>query len=352
MTRSLIHEWHRSELAVPYPQVAGARMIMGCPLWGEPYVPRFLRYNLPSILASRDALAAFGWELVLYVDPPTWSVLNPFLYQMHVPVSLRCIPQVIMEVLRQGGVTKYWLLAAIHNLLVHEAGRRGAGFHMLVADITYSDRYFEHLIELAEHYDGIAQNGLTISFGGAEPLLEGFRQPNGTLAVPARSLGQIGWDNLVGEWKSWGMDDIDDPRDEMPNSHFIHYRARDAVHIHSAHMSAVWMGAAKCQAAGTGLGGTIDSELPRYVGRDFYIPTAHDDMSYVALDDGRGEPTAHTTFDAFKSSLLQLIDHRQDFMDYFRTPCVVPALSDGRYPPNDVIEKRFGDLMAMIEDKG
>lgn len=349
MTQSLIHEWHRNELSITYPQIAGARLIMGCPLWGEPYVPRFLRYGLPSILASREALTAFGWELVLYVDPPTWSALMPFLYQMRVPVQLRCIPQTIMEVLRQGGVTKYWLLAAIHNLLVHEAGKRGAGFHMLVADITYSDRYFANLIELADHYGGVAQNGLTISFGGAEPLLEGFRHPNGTLAVPARALGQIGWENLVGEWKSWSMDEIEDPLAEMPNSHFIHWRARDSVRIHSAHMSAVWMSTAKCQAAGTGLGGTIDSELPRYVGQDFYIPAAHDDMSYVALDDGRGAPTARTSFNAFKSSLLQLIDRRQDFMEYFRTPCIVPALPLDGFPADDEVEQRFQRLMALME---
>jgi hypothetical protein len=156
---------------------------------------------------------------------------------------------------------------------------------------------------------------------------------------------------MVGEWKSWTMDGIEDPVLEMPNSHFIHWRGPDSVRIHSAHMSPVWMSPARCSAVTAVVGGTLDSELPRYVGRDFHIPVAADEMTYVALDESRSTATARTSFGAFKSSLLQLIAYRQDFLDIFRTPSWVPALPVDGFPADDEVERRFQRLMALIEQQ-
>ncbi len=348
MTETLIKEWHAAELRMQYPQIGFPRLIMGTPIWGEAYVRRFLDWNLPSILSSREALESFGWELIIYTDAATVQILAEGL-QGRVQGQVRVLPQEIMEVMHRGDVAKYWLLAAIHNLLVIEAGRRGAGFHMLVADIAYSQGFFAKLIELGRRYDGIVQQAQTISFNDARPLLEGFRRPDGILAVPARQLGQIGWDHMVGEGKSWTMDGIEDPTLEMPNSHFIHWRGRDSVRIHSAHMSPLWMSPARCATVTPEVGGTLDSELPRYVGRDFYIPSVADDMTYVALDESRSQPTPRTSFEAFKTSLLQLIAYRQDFMEYFRAPCWVPALPIDGFPTDDEVEERFQRLMALID---
>lgn len=347
MTKNVIDAWHANELTRQYPELGFPRMIMGMPVWGPAYVRRFLDWNLPSILSSKAELDAFGWEMIIYTDQATSTMLAEAL-KGRVQGQVRILPPDVMEVMNTGGVAKYWLLAALHNLLVIESGRRGAGFHMLVADIVYSQGYHAKLIELTRRHDGIIQQAQTISFKDAKPLLDHYRYDD-VLAVPARALGQIGWEHMVGEWKSWTMDGIEPPFTEMPNSHFIHWRGPDSVRIHSAHMSPMWISPGRCAMTHPLVGGTLDSEIPRYVGMDFYIPTAADDMTYVALDESRSQPTERTSFDQFKASLLDLTGHRPDYMEIFRQPVWVPALPVDGFPSDDEVENRFQRLMALIE---
>jgi hypothetical protein len=214
---SAIRAWHADELNAPHPH--GAAMLMGCPIWGEPYVRRFLDFGLPSILASRADL--HNCELVLYVDQPAYEALVGPVATSGLSGCFRFIPAAIMDIMARGGVAKYWLLAAVHHALVKIAGRIGAAFHMTVGDVVYSDGYFGRLRALGKRHKAIAQTGLTIAYAGAEPLLNQFRRPDGTMAVPARALGQISWEHLVGQWRSWAMDGIGPDFPEMPDSHFI-----------------------------------------------------------------------------------------------------------------------------------
>jgi hypothetical protein len=110
----------------------------------------------------------------------------------------------------------------------------------------------------------------------------------------------------------------------------------------------VWIAPDLCAAVSPEFGGTLDSELPRYLGPSFYIPTADDDMAYCALDDGRSVPTPRVPFDRFKSSLLGDMGGNADFMAYFKTPCVVPALPTEGYPTDAEIDQRFSQLVERL----
>lgn len=344
---NLIRQWHREELGRQRaPLNPQARLVMGCPLWGERYVERFLSHVLPTLMSSREALDAYGWEMVLYVDEPALKALERC--TLTIPLLTRLIPSPIMDILRDNAAFKYAVLSATQNVLVNECARRGAAFHMLVADIVYSHNYLGRLIKLGQHYDGVAHNGLVVVSDAVTTALEPYRK-GVAIDVPARDLGQLCWEHCVPQWASYTMDGIEDPLVEMPNSHLIHWRTENGVRIHSAHMTATWISPRRCGLAGGALGGTIDSELPRYIGPNFYIPQLIDDMAIAALDASRDVPVPRVSFIEFKNSLMQLIGGRQDFLAYFRHPGWLPAKPVGGFPSNETIELRFQRLMALLE---
>lgn len=349
MIDALIHAWHERELAAPYELKQGTRLVTGFPLWGEPFVSHFLAYCLPSMLApvNKAALDGAGWELVLFVDGPTEERLKA----ANVPARLHRLPDDIVQGLQEQPAYKYPLLAAAHNLLIHKARDIGAGFHMMVADAIYSETYFARLLELAKEHDAIAHTGLAIVAETGLPILDRFRWSDGALVISARALGWVGWHHLNPQWASWTMDGIDRFID-MPNSHYIHWRGRDSVRIHCAHQSAAWIGNEQCQKVERGLGGTVDSELPRYLGDEFYAPRLDDEMVYIVIA-GASAPTPRVPFADFKSEFWRFLGGTREgnrFLPYFTTPCPVPLPRDGNAPADAELDSLLKRLMAKLHE--
>lgn len=345
MSLELIHAWHRQELGEGRIHPSAARMVMGTPVWGEPYTSDFLAYGLPSILASREALDAAGWSLVLYVDDESWKRLAPRFEVGDIPSQFRLIPGDIMAAVRENGQWKYPILAAVHNILIHEAGRLGAGFHMMVADGIYSEHYFANLLRLGAHHQAIPHTGFATervpTLAALEPFLQG-----GVLRIPAPDLGQIGWDNLVTPWRGWALTE---DMDMMPEAHWMHARGTDRVHLHSAHQSAGWIGPDLCKRVTAPLGGTVDSELPRYMGNAPYATQLADEMTMVALA-GSSPQTGLTPFARYKTEFWRFIGNNREFLPYMAQPCPVPLASlDPEQASVDELNARAARLMAALE---
>lgn len=343
-----INEWHKQELEIDY-QLGPVRMVTGCPLYGEPYVTDFLAYCLPTLLAPQNwtALAAHGWEYILFVDGPAEERLRAA--GLPKQFRLRRLPDDIVATLYASPGLKYPLLAAVHNLLIHKARDIGAGFHMTVADTVYCEGYFARLLELAEEHEAIAQTGFAIVSGTGLPALAAYRK--GALVIPPGELGRIGWEHLNPQWASWTMDGITD-FEEMPNSHYIHWRGRDSVRIHCAHQTATWIGPERCRQVEPGLGGTVDSELPRYIAGDFYAPRLSDEMVYVVIA-GASAPTPRISFADYKAEFWRFLgadrpelDNR--FVPYFSRPCPLPVPYDGNCPDDPELDARLGRLMEKL----
>jgi len=344
----LIRDWHAHELQADY-GLDGVRLVMGCPVWGDLYVDQFLGYCLPSLVANKID----GCALVLFVDGPTEQRLLG--YPCPIPTIFRRLPEPIMEGLYAEPGHKYFLLAAAHNLLIHQAAKVGAGFHMTVPDTVYSVNYFENLERLGKQHAAIAHTGFAIVPRTGLPVLDGFRQAS-TLKISAADLGRIGWEHLNPQWASWTMDDITDFQSSgengqlplMPSSHYIHWRGRDAYRIHCAHQSAAWISPERCKQVTPELGGTVDSELPRYLAGDFYAPTLADDMTYIVIAcespvDGR------VPFEVFQKEFWRFIGSDRRFMPYFLAPCVVPAPHDESAPDDAELDRRLAALIARLE---
>lgn len=345
---SAIHDWHRSEWDADY-DFGGANMVMGCSLWGKSYVDNFLAYCAPSLRANR----LDGWAVVLFVDGPTERLLDG-LELGGARVCLRRLPEAIMDVLHAEPMRKYPLLAAVHNLLIHQAGKANAGFHMLVADAVYSQRYFQNLERLSLRHDAIVHTGFAIVADTGLVALDPYRREDDDgqrLYISPESLGRIGRQYLNPQWASWSMDDIAADFKEMPDSysHYIHWRGRDHFRIHCPHQSAVWISPERCRKVEQPLGGTVDSELPRYLAGSFYQPTLDDEMTYIVIAE-EGVPAPRVPFEKFRHDFWRFIGDNRDFLPVFFRPCVVPARLDPNAPSNEELDSRMDRMMAKLEE--
>lgn len=349
MTLELIKSWHGDMLRRPF-DANPVRLVMGFPVWGEPYTSIFMKYALPSILASPnlEAFRTYGGASIHIWSPEPLDI--PVSWPGPLTYHWNPIPHAIMEALKQNPMLKYPLLTAVHNYLIHRAGQWNAGFHMGTADGVYSIDYFKNLLYLAQYFDGIVHSGFNSIINQAVPLLERYRTDYGTLSVPAPVLGQIGLDHIVPQY-DWCMDDVDEDLSMMPQGHLIYWRGRDHARIHSPHLNVSWISPVQCRRVTQPLGGTLDSELPRYVGAPFYSPQLSDNMVMMPLAGNESErmPIVRMPRDQWRQHFLDLIDRRPEYLPYFKTPCVVPLdRFDESKPSNTELDRRMAKLMEVI----
>ncbi len=334
-TGDLIREWHKHELGEDY-RLKGP-IVMGCPLWHVSFINNFLNYCLPS-LRSTEVLPYSS--LVVFADWEAEQRLTGLPY-----VKLRRLPEPLATRVRNNPEFKYMLLAAAHNILIHQAAKADAGFHMLVPDTIYSNHYFHRLMNLTKKHQAIAHTGFAFVSHTALPVLDRFCR-YGLLTITASELGKIGWEHLNPQWASWTMDGIID-FDEMPDSHYIHWRGQDHVRIHCAHQSAAWIGPERCKKVTAELGGTVDSELPRYMAGDFYQPVLSDEMTYAVIA-GVSPIVPRVPFDKFKADFWRFIGDNRAFLPIFSKPCVVPAPFNESAPDNAELDLRMVRLMERL----
>lgn len=335
----LLRDWHARELATDYG--LQGKLVTGYPLWGPGYVADWLAYCLPSMMANDMADS----EIVIYVDAAAELALQGIRF----PVLLRRLPDAIMAMLYESPGYKYPLLAGVHNLLVHKAGEAGAGFHMSTSDAIYSENYFRNLMRLAETHEAVVHTGFAFDPWNAMPLIEAYRRGD-ALPIPAADLGAIGWKYLNPQWASWTMDTVPEDFSAMPNSHWIHWRGQRSVRIHSAHQSPVWIGPERCKGVAPNFGGTLDSELPRYVAGDFHTPTLADDMAYVVIG-GSNPTTPQIDWETFKREFWMFIGDNKAFLPFFRSAVHVPVPFDAAAPSDDVLDARFREFITRLEDR-
>jgi hypothetical protein len=323
------------------------RLVMGCPLWGETYTEWFMKYCLPSILApaNRKALDAAGWRLILYTDQDQLIDYLP----AGVPIEIRGLPEGYAEAIAENGHEKFKIVAVVHNLLVHEAGRYPeAGFHMLLPDHVYSERFFSNLLWLAWKHPAIVQTSLTCVEADIGPVLEFHRQPDGSLTVPATRLGTLGSLTMTPQWRSWCLSD-NETLEQMPNTDFIFWQGYDHIRMHCAHQNLMWLSPNRCRHADTNVGGTLDSELPRYTHNYCFSPQVEDDMGFIALSGG-GEPAPIVDFAKFRKDFWANLDGNKDFEKYVRTPCFLPCEPADGFPSGKELDFKFQQVMRKLEE--
>lgn len=357
----LLENWFGHEMAELYRERPSRTdgILMCCPLWGKRYVDRFGRYCLPTLLAEQNLAVLRGkCRILLFTDKPSFATLREWvreLERLHIDVQIFEIPQDIME-----GITnqsrgdpvgnKYWALGVAGQLGLQHAGRHGLSYHMLMPDHVYAESYFPALQRLSQSHEAIVQPGISASIEIAHEALYAFRQEDGSLQIPDRELGQIGWMNLHKQTEAAVMNKATIPTD-LPESHFLLWQARDKLILHNCHMNAAYLSPELCRKAPTRIPATLDAELPAFIGKTpFYVPKANDGLTFIELSDAtKGANNKRVDGAGFAYKCWLDVRHSRAWMPYFMEPCEIPIHEQQIYMDEAEIRAQHAQLCVILE---
>lgn len=358
----LLEGWYGKEMSDLYrgQPWRGPGILMGCPVWGEKYLERFEKYCLPTIMSPKNHAALKGrCRMVLFTDMASYARLLHFTEGMETvgfDLDLRIIPQEIMAQLPPPGakaddprhLNKYWILGVAGNVQVQMAKRAGMAFHMLLPDHVYEQDYFPNMFRLGAKYEGIAQTGISANVDGCGPELETYKQEGGAITIPGRDLGDMGWRHLHKQTRASLMNDATIP-DDLPESHLWTWQGRDKLHLYCCHMNAAYLSAAMCDKAPSRIPATIDAELPAFMPKDFYVPTAEDGMTFIEVsDETKADNPKRVNAKKFAQFCWMKVRYGKQWMPYVERVCEVPIHPQATYMEADEIEAEHARLLAML----
>ncbi len=358
-----LEEFWGSEMAHIHGQPAhsGSGLLLAMPIWGRRYADRFAWYCLPSMLAPENlAVLRDACRIVIYTDKETfsylWIALRGVERETGIEVILRLIPDAIMEGIynqpKSDPVSnRYWTLGVAGQLGLQMAGRANMAFHMAMPDHCYAQAYFPSLLRLATQYEAIAQPGISASLPAAHDELYAFKQENGSLAIPDRALGTIGWRHLHPQTQA-NMISEKTFNDQFPLSHLWIWQGIDRLYISSCHMNAAYLSPRLCAMAPSRIPATIDAELPAFFPSQFHVPKADDGLCYIELSDATKPHDARTgNLNAFVSACCEKVRYSTDWMPYASQLCEVPIENQETFRNEATIRDEHAWLLAQLRDE-
>lgn len=309
-------------------------LILGCPLWGDSWIDRFLAFCLPSMREPENRAALEGCRLVIFTDAAGMDRLRD------VPgLELHEMPPFVM------GWDKYRILAACHHELLAEAARTGVGITMMVPDIIYARGFFANLKRLAGQHEAIVGLNLWANAETALPELEGWRLGDGSLSISPLDLGELGWRYLHPSWRAFVLNGID----AMPAVHLIAWRGVDAIHIRCPHLNPLWLSPRLCREARPS--DNLDAVLPELIpaGVTPYVPTLEDGLTLLEfVEETDKPPVGIGTFQEFARHVRCARPDLRFFDCDIRVP-IYPR-SDGL--PAAEINAQFAAIVERLEMAG
>lgn len=349
-----LESWFWTKLQEIYSRVTvqGQGIVMGTPLWGDEFINRFFHFCLPSIRAPRNfAVLKDNARLVLFTDHEgfkrLWLMARDMTRQ-GIVTEIHVIPKEIMDLVPDRALNKYWLLGTVQNLCIQIAGRAGMGFHMLMPDHLYGVAYFENLSRIATHYEGIAQTSISADVHACLPEMEQWRQPDGSLAIPDRELGDMGFRHLHKQTRGNMMNGAD-PKKGLPDSHFTGWVGKDKLHLFCCHMNAAFLSANVCKRAPVRLYNALDTELPAFMPEKVTVPGADDGMTFIELsDDTKIHATHRVDFKGWAIRCWTTVHFRLDYVPFFQAVNEVPIKEQAEFMEAAEIEKQHTDLVQGL----
>ena len=333
-------------------------ILMACPVWGDKYIDRLERYCLPSLMAPRNYAALKDrCRLVFFTDPQSYGRLNNYIEGMETigfDLDMRVIPKELMDLFHaKDPLIKYWILGVCQNVGIQMAKRAGMAFHQIHPDHVVEAGYYENLFRIAEQYDGIAQTGISADAKGAGKELDSFVQTGGSLVIEGRDLGDIGWRHLHKQTKVTIMNKATFP-DDLPESHLWTWIGKDKLYLSCCHMNAAYISAKVCGTASPRIPATIDAELPYFMPRKFYVPTAEDGMTFIEIsDETKADNPKRVKFKEFAQHCWLKVRYSRDWMPYVEHLCEVPIRQQNEFYELDRIRAEHKTLMqSLLEIRG
>jgi hypothetical protein len=385
-------EMHKISGALPPPvnPLAPPKVLMGCPLWGDEFVARFISLCLPTLMAPRNKAALAGrCQIVFFTDAASFKGLYYLardMTQAGLPTTVHVIPQHIMDfnngieyekahqahkkLIAQGApaaeveeadrhaqavgstLNKYWLLGVTQQLLIQMAGKWGMGFHSLFPDHLYAEAYFENMWRIAaiEPNGGIAQTGISADIHTCLPDLEAFRQADSSLVIPDRELGDLGFRHLHKQMRGNIMGKAD-LATSMPNSHYMFWVGKDKLHVNCCHMNAVWIPPSKTAKSPIKLYNAIDTMLPMFMPERVYIPDDQDGLGFLEISDNlKNESHPRVDFATYAACAWNQVHLSDDWNPFFEASCEIPIKEQAEYTEEAEIQRQHATICAWLKD--
>jgi hypothetical protein len=353
-----LQPWFGEEIEALYslPPYKAKGVLMGTAVWGKEYIERFALYCLPSIGSPANLAALAGrCRIVLYCEAaakPVLFRLTRWLARAEIDVQFISIPDWVME-LTADFEQRFFVLGCTQNLLAHQAGRAGLGFHMLMPDHVYGQSYFANLMRLSEQHQAIAQAGVSTRIATAADELEKYRDPaSGALNVPDLALGDIAATCMHPESRMHLMNKATIP-EKMPKSHRLIWQGKDHVRIHSCHVNAAWLAPHLVRDAPIAFTSTMDCLLPEYVpGAEFYTPAIDDGMAYIEISSDK-KPTLSTMVGADEMAewVWNQVSFSTDFFPYFHRPMLLPTSPNAEGMEADEIDRQYKQVLSLLDER-
>jgi hypothetical protein len=298
-------------------------ILLGAAVWGQTYIDRLATLCMPSLLAPAniEALRSMNARVMLITVKsdftPLWRAVAP-LERAGVPVQFDYIPKELLT----GPLTshKFQALGTMQNLTLQKAGWIGMGYHMLMPDHVYSERYFAALADMIANDDRIAQGAVAhgaisgnLLTAGAE--LDRYRS-DGALCIPARTLGDIGFRHMHRQTQAVLQNGR--ASDDLPKSNIMVWRARNALHIAGPHGNPAWISPRLCRDAPVVAPTTLDAELPNLMPEGYAIPAPDSGMVCIELSDDAKTAARSRSPGRFSLGLLDPDELRRHLPPGFR----------------------------------
>lgn len=312
------------------PQVG---VLLGCPLWGDTWIDRFLAYCLPSIMEpeNRAALEASGSRILIYTDTTGARRLS----RQGSALELKQMPL---------DRDRWDTLMTVQTDLLHEANRSGLGLTALQPDIVFPKGYFPRLLRLGRIHEAVV--GLNI-WANSETVLAEFdrRRENGFLSISARDLGEIGWRHLHPMWGRYLMNGVNIDT-EMPLSHLFGWLGTDFIRIHCSHVNPLWLSPRLCALAKPT--NTLDAALPEILsGVTPYVAREEDGLVPLEFAEPANKPQ-HVRPGPF-SSCARYFWSNAPALDLFKQPMRVPIAPREDGLTDAEIDVQFSRVLGRLE---
>lgn len=358
-----LEQWYGDEIAELDGRLPdkGNGLLLACPLWGARYAQRFARYCLPSLLAPNNLAALRDHcRIVLFTDKPTRPYLKEVVRGLDLDAGLqiifRTIPDAIMDAIDnqpRGAVidNKYWALGIAGQVGMKMAGVAGMAFHQFHPDHVYADSYFLNLMRLAHEHEAIAQPGISATLPQAHDELYKWKQPDGTLAIPDRDLGDIGFRLLHPQTAASLITDERIP-DDLPLMHLWTWQGKDRLYLSCCHMNAAYLSARRCAMAPSRIPATVDAELPSFFPREFYVPKADDGLTYIELSDAtKPADTRRGTLAEFVACCAEKVAFQNYWEPYTKELYEIPIHEQETFADEAKVREQHAWLLEQLREE-
>lgn len=277
-----IDKWYRKETK----GLDGNVLLLGCPVWGDKFIDRFLNLCLPSLLASGNLPhLKSGLLLVIHTDAGGLPRLKKGLKHLKIDVRFEIIPENIMKMLPEIEFNKYWLLGACQNFYLQYARRHGMAFHMLMPDHIYSKNYFKNLARISRGHDAIVQSTISGDVVPVEKILDKYRVGK-AISINARPLMDAAFKHLHKQMQSMIMNGVD-ILNAVPLAHCFLFVGSDYIVTYTPHTSLAYMSARLVQECPYRPYNALDTQAPYLIPPKItpYVPQIEDDMAFIEVSD-------------------------------------------------------------------